>query len=387
MGEKIKVLHIITRLIVGGADENTILTCEGLDKNRYEVTLACGRDHFPELLQRVEKKGVRTLVFPSLVRPLHPLCDLKALVAIYRHIRGERYHIVHTHSSKAGILGRVAARLAGVPVIIHTVHGFGFNDSQPFWLRALFVGLERWCARFTHRLITVSRLNIDKALQHRIGRREQYVTIYSGIDMKKFAGQVVDRDQKKRELGLEEYWPVVGMVARMARGKGHEYFLQAAVELSRRYPHACFLLVGDGEERERIRALAEELGLKEKVVFLGQRDDVPEVLRVMDVLVHPSLWEGLPRVVPEALAAGVPVVATPVDGVPEVIRDGENGLFVPPGDAAAIVEKVAFLLENPEHAMAMASRGRRFVLRNWDAGKMVQDIERVYQEFLEFLRK
>jgi glycosyltransferase involved in cell wall biosynthesis len=379
------VLHVITRLIVGGAQENTLLTVIGQQADpRFRVTLLSGIDLGPEgnLHERARAAGVELLLVPWLVRPIRPWTDLRALVALWRLMRHGRYHVVHTHSSKAGILGRVAARLAGVPVVVHTLHSLVFHEYQSAWANRLYVALKRAVAPLTDTLISVNEMTARGALRAGIGRAEQHVTIFSGMELAPFldVGRRLTPQAARRAFGLPEDALVVGKVARLFPLKGHELFLEAAGEIARREARARFLVVGGGVLREPLEAQAERLAIRERTVFTGllAPERVPDALQAMDVVVHTSLREGIARVIPQAGAVGKPVVCFALDGAPEVVREGVSGHLVPPRDTHALADRVVELLADPARRAAMGAAGRDFAAAHFSAAGMVDAVSRVH---------
>jgi glycosyltransferase involved in cell wall biosynthesis len=379
----IRVLHVITRMIVGGAQENTLLTVEGLDRlDRYEVTLVSGVDEGREgeLLSRA-RETTRLIVVPELARDISPLADLKAFVSLYRIIRSGGYHIVHTHSSKAGVLGRVAAKLAGTPVIVHTLHSLVFHDYQPRLVNRLWWSVKKLCAPLTDHYISVADALSEKAIAARIARSEKFSTIYSGMELDWYLEASVDPDGVRAELGIPREAPVVGKIARLFPLKGHEELLGAAPAIVDRHPDVRFLLVGDGILTEHVQERAAELGIRDNFVFAGlvPRERIPEMIGAMDVLVHTSLREGLARVLPQALAMQVPCVSVDLDGAPEVVIPGETGYLVRPGDSRALADAVSRLLEDPGLRDRMGAAGRRRIDPAFRAETMVAEIAEVYE--------
>lgn len=376
---KIKVAHIITMLELGGAQQNTIYTIEHLDRGKYDPILISGPGGM--LDQEVKNNTqIRCFFVPHLIRPISPLRDTLALICLYRLLKSERVDLVHTHSSKAGILGRWAAHFAKVPKIMHTYHGFGFNDYQKWWVRKLLIWLERITARVTDKLVTVSNENIKKGLTNGIGEEEQYTMIHSGIKVKAFCDINGDIDEKRREIGIEKNVPVIGMIACFKPQKAPLNFIRLAERVCSVYPQAKFVLVGDGELRPRIEKLIEELDLKTRVVLTGWRRDISRIIHIFDVLVLTSLWEGLPRVFLEAWASGKPVVATNVDGARETIIDGKNGFLVEADDLNRMAERVVWLIKNRDLAERMGEEGRKTLYPAFDIDYMVKEIERLYAE-------
>jgi glycosyltransferase involved in cell wall biosynthesis len=383
--DPVRVLHVITRLILGGAQQNTLHTAIGQHQDpRFDVTLLCGTDQPPEghLHDEASASGVRVVFEPLLVRPIRPLTDVRALVRLYRFMRRGRFDVVHTHSSKAGILGRLAARLAGVPVVVHTLHSLVFHDYQHPWTNWLYIRLKRLCAPLADALISVNDRTGRTAVEQRIGRPEQHVTIYSGMDLEPFLSiaQSLSPEDAKRRLGIPADAPVMGKVARLFPLKGHEQFFDAASEVARLEPRAWFLLVGDGVLRRSLEARACALGIADRTVFAGRVDpgDVAAHIQAMDVLVHTSLREGIARVLPQGGAVGKPVVTFELDGAPEVIRDGVSGFLVAALDCRTIAHRVVTLFNDPELRARFGAEGRAFAAAHFGVETMVSRINDVY---------
>lgn len=379
-----RVLHIITRFIPGGADENTRYTVDGLDAQKYKVDLMVGGESDLQFANSVSNG--RVILEPHLVRELHPLRDLWALIKIARLIRKERYHIVHTHTAKAGILGRLAGLISRTPAVLHTLHGTTFHDSMHPTLAAFYRLLERAAARITSKLVTVSDDLRELYLNAGIGKADRYITIRSGIDLNRFlVGQeeILRRNYKVRgELGLKESDVVVGTASRLELRKGHIYFLQAAEKILRKYP-VRFIIAGDGPAAPDIRKMAREFNIDKSVMFLGHRKDIEDVICALDIFVLTSLWEGLPRVLVQAAALGKPIVTFDVEGAREVIHQNKSGFIVPLRDVEKLVESIAYLIDNPKKARIMGSWGRTIVNGEWDKDVMVRKISHLYDELLE----
>jgi glycosyltransferase involved in cell wall biosynthesis len=373
-------------MIVGGAQENTLLSVEGLDAmDRYDVTLVSGVDNGPEgeLLSRA-RRTTRLIVIPELGRSISPWADLVAFWKLYRLIRSERFQIVHTHSSKAGVLGRLAAYLAGTPIIVHTLHSLVFHDYQPQSVNLGLRLIKRALAPITDHYISVSRLIAERALDAGIGSPEKFTTIYSGMELDWFLAADYDGDRIRAELGVPQGAPVVGKIARLFKLKGHDQLLDAVPAVAARHPDVRFVLVGDGILQDHLRSRCEQLGVAQNVVFAGlvDRERIPELLAAMDVLVHTSLREGLARVLPQALAMGRPCVAFELDGAPEVVVPGRTGYLVRPGDAAGLAAAINRLLDDPQLRERMGAEGRRLVDPAFREETMVAQIADVYERLL-----
>lgn len=380
------MLHIITRMSVGGAQENTLLSVEGLDRlPEFDVTLASGVDDGVEgdLLVRA-RQSTDLVVVRELARSVNPLSDIVALVKLYRLARNGRFHIVHTHASKAGVLGRLAAGAARTPIVVHTLHSLVFHDYQPWWLNRLLRLVKRALVPLTHHYISVSRIIAEKAVEAGIGRSADYSTVYSGMELDWFLQADQDGTAVRREFGIAPDALVVGKIARLFDLKGHDELFDAAPAVVARFPDVRFLLVGDGLLQDHLRRRAEALGIERNIVFAGlvERERIPEMLSAMDVLVHTSLREGIARVLPQALAMGKPCVSFALDGAPEVVIPGETGELVDAGDAAGLAAALCRLLADPELRARLGDGGRRLVDPMYRAETMVADIAEIYHRLL-----
>ena len=384
---RMRVLHVITRMIVGGAQENTLLTVQGLDRMpEYEVTLVSGIERGPEgsLLEQA-RQTVDLALIPELARSVNPAADLRALAKLYRFIRRGRYHVVHTHSSKAGVLGRLAAKLAGTPIIVHTLHSLVFHDYQPRAVNRTWWAIKKACAPLTDHYISVADAISSKAIAEGIAPPERFSTVYSGMELEWFLSFNGDRASIRRELGIPDQAPVVGKVARLFPLKGHEQLLDAAPRIAAAHPDVRFLLVGDGTLHDQIRARARAAGLEDQFVFTGliPRERMPAMLAAMDVLVHTSLREGIARALPQALAMGLPCVSVDLDGAREVVVQGRTGYLVPPRDPVALADAVARLLSDEPLRARMGKSGRELVDPAFRAATMVDRIAALYQRLAE----
>lgn len=382
---RIAVAHVITKLELGGAQQNTLFTVSHLDGARFRPMLITGE---PGLLDQ-EARGLPGVEFrqvPFLVRPIRPLTDLLALLSLTRLLRKLKPVIVHTHSSKAGILGRLAAWLAGVPIIIHSIHGFGFTRYQPPLRRWVLLTAERLAARVTTRFFAVSEANRRLGIELGLFPAERCALVRSGIDLEAFHRARVVVGTKRRELGLRPDRPVIGMIAPLKPQKEPLDFVRMAGLVRQVHPEAQFLVVGDGDLRDAMEAEITRLGLANSFRLAGWRRDIAEIMRCLTVFVLTSRWEGLPRVYLEALASGVPVVGTRVDGAAEVIRDGVNGHLVEPGDVRGLADRVLALLADPEGAARMGRNGESLP-KAFDVHEMVRRQEAEYERLFAALEK
>jgi glycosyltransferase involved in cell wall biosynthesis len=377
----LRVLHIITRLIVGGAQENTMLSCALMDPHRFVSEVLSGPETGAEgeLHSECARRGVRVVIEPGLVRRVAPHLDLAVLGRLVGFIRNGRYDIVHTHSSKAGILGRIAARLARTRVIIHTVHGWGFHRRQAAHEFGGYVALERWCARLCDALVVVGEADRAEGLALGIGRSAQYRLIRSGIEIEAYRDVNITRDEARRRIGVPLDAFVVGSVARLSEQKAPLDLIAAFEPLAAAIPDAHLVIVGDGPLRAQVERRLSERGLTGRVHLMGLRGDVPELLRAFDVFALASRWEGLPRVFPQAMAAGLPIVATRVAGAVDAVVPGVSGVLVEPGDMAAFSAGLLQLANDRPGADRMGARGAERVAE-FSAGRMVEQLAALYSD-------
>jgi len=356
-----------------------------LDKQRYCVEVLSGPQTGSEgsLIEEVRARGIPLTILPDLRREINPVHDLKALLKMRRIIRNKGYTIVHTHSSKAGVIGRLAARMAGTPIIVHTVHGWSFHEHMAPWLRKFYITLERFAASFTDIMVVVTNRDIDKGLQEGIGRREQYHLIRSSIPLEEFDPQRVSRENARKELGIPLDAPVLGNVGRFSAQKNPLDWVRVAALVAEELPDCFFLLVGDGPMRMEVEALIAENGLSEQTILTGLRLDVPEMLSAIDVFLLTSLWEGLPRVIPQAMAMQVPVVANHVDGSAEAILHGETGYLCTPGDLDDLAANCLLLLRDEHLSTEIGQKGRAYAIQEFDVRKMVNQVASMYEELVE----
>jgi len=407
-----RILHISTRLILGGSQENTVLSCEGQARLGHEVHLAFGPIYGPEgsLLERVRAfraedpspqpspRGgggtIATHEVAHLVRDLSPLADWRGYWELRRLVRELKPDIVHTHSSKAGILGRAAAWAeggrAGRIGVVHTIHGPPFHANEKGWRNRLYIESEKFAASRCHLIVSVADAMTEQFRAAGIGRDDQFVTVHSGMEVEPYlhAAPGQSREEVRHGLGLSEKHTVIGTVARLAELKGHDDVIEALAEDLKANANWRLLWVGDGWWRERLEARLRDMGLRDRVVLTGlvPPDRIPGLMRAMDVLVHPSYREGLPRTVPQALLAGVPVVASDTDGTREACIDGETGLLFGVGDRKGLRRAVECMIGDREAALAMAARGRALCAERFSAETMVNNLERVYARAIEMAR-
>jgi glycosyltransferase involved in cell wall biosynthesis len=365
-----KVCHLITRLLNGGAEGETLKLVEGMDG--YSVVLGHGREALDSRVAEFEAAGAWTRQFP-LIRHYNPITAPAAVLSVARFLRRNEVDILHTHSTEAGIVGRFAARLMPGPAVVHTVHGVPFSENRSAMLNRFVLACERVAARCSDRIFTNTDRIRDAYLKRGIGVPGQYHTIPSGVDVDRFADAAPASDVDSDGIR-------VVMVARLAQGKGHNVLLDAAAALR---DEVHVYVVGKGPLEGRLRRRINERNLEDNVTLLGFRRDVPSILAAADVLVLPSYREGMPRVVTEAMAAGRPVVATAVAGVPDQVVDGETGYLIPTGDSDALRDRIRELAARPSRRERMGEAGRRRARDRFSAAEMVERTEAVYESLLD----
>jgi len=385
----VRIVHLITRLIVGGAQENTLLTCQDLLREHGDdVLLATGPGLGPEgsLERDAEARGIPMRVLPELRRAIDPLRDWRSYRSIQRCLREFKPEVVHTHSGKAGLLGRKAAWELGVPAIVHTVHGAPFHPYQGRAGRWFFRHCERYAARRCHRIVSVADAMTRLMVDAKVAEPEKFVTVYSGMDVEPFLHAAVSRDQVRGELGFGPRDIVVGKIARLFHLKGHADLIQAAGRVVRNVPQVRFVLVGDGILRSRLEAQIRRAGLESCFRFVGlvPPERIAPLLGAMDLVVHLSLREGLARVLPQALIAGVPAVSYDIDGAREVVIPGETGYLLEPRDIKGVATAVTELARDRELRQRLGTCGRtRFA----DVFRHRETTAQLRQLYLQILRE
>ena len=387
-----KVIHVITRLDYGGSAQNTMLTALGHDREQFEPLVVAGypgdwdaqggQAATEENCRRLEKAAVRWMILPSLTREVNPFKDVQALWQLTRLFRQERPALVHTHTSKAGVLGRVAAWFARVPVIVHTPHGHVFYGHFGPIRSWLFLQIERVLSAITDRLIALTEAERQDHLDRNVGKAGRFAVVPSGIDRERFGRARVQGNQQPDWFGCPPDSLVVGSVGWLTDVKGHEYLIEAVAKLKQDFPSLHLVIIGSGDRQEALLKLAELVGLRDAVHLLGHRDDIEACLAGMDLFVLPSLNEGMGRALIEAMVAELPVIASRVGGIPSVISHERTGLLVPPGDAGALADALRSLLDRPEWATQLGVAASRSVDSRYGSVSMVHAIESIFAEAL-----
>ncbi len=375
--QKINLLFAITKLELGGAQKQLLTLIRHLDKNRYRIFLYTAKEGL--LVEDALKiEGLTIKCSDFLERPISPLKDILALIGIFRFIKKNDIHIVHTHSSKAGILGRFAAKLAKAGIIIHTVHGWPFNDYQPLLLKKIYIFLEKTAARFTDKLITVSYFDKQAGLNNHIGTEQKYIVIRYGIDFKEFEAPS-DELAIRKQFNINTDDVVVVMVSCFKLQKSVQDFIRLAHLLNKTIPNLKFVLVGDGAEHKKIENLIKGLKLQGKVILAGWRRDIPRILHLSDTFVLTSLWEGLPISVLEAFACSKSVAATDTGGIREIVLHGRTGFLAPSRDLNKMQENLTILLKDRDLRLRMGENARRSITDDFTVTKMVSDTQNIYE--------
>jgi glycosyltransferase involved in cell wall biosynthesis len=385
--KKMKVAHIITRLIVGGAQENTLSTVlRQMNNPEFEVTLITGPGLGPEgsLEEKARQNGVVMVTFQHMRRAINPIRDTIVLSQLISHCITQKYDVIHTHSSKAGILGRIAGFLTHCPVVVHTIHGLPFHPYEKKWKNCMYILLEKFCALLSDKIITVSDTMRDKALEAGVGCREQYATIYSGMDIDAFLNSGQYRDSVRKKYNINPETVVIGKIARLFHLKGHDFVIDAARDIVKAHPNAVFLFIGGGILENDLKSRINSFGLNKNFIFTGlvPPTEIPKLVSAMDILVHTSLREGLARALPQALASGKPVVTFDIDSAHEVVEDGLSGYLVKPGDSTHFVQAVNKLVADRALREKMGAHGRSHVVPRFSDEYMADQINKLYKDIL-----
>ena len=409
--QKLKIVHIITRLILGGAQENTLLTCEALRVKGHDVSLITGKavGEDAQLMARARRGGYRVIEVKPLIREIHPINDLRAYLQIKKLLREIQPDVVHTHSAKTGILGRwagwklrednargccnikekvdrVKAQTTGQPRVVHTIHGLAFHPYQSGWKNKLYIAVERAAARRCDLLITVAQAMTDQALAAGIGRDEQFVKIFSGMEMEDFLDPPVQEQitAVRKKYDIADDAVVIASVARLFELKGHEYIIESAKALASRHPKAIWLFIGDGNLKSHYLNQIKAAGLTDRFRFTGlvEPEEIGPLLHVSDLLVHCSLREGLARALPQALLCGKPVISFDVDGAREIVQSDKTGFLIAPKDVSALIDAQEKLINDVNLRNRLGQAGREFCRQEFDHCLMADRIERMYQTLL-----
>lgn len=376
--DKKKVLHLITRLVVGGAQDNTLLTVKNHNRSKFKVSLASNPNGI--WLSKANEYSDFFFAIPTLTNPISPLNDIRAFADILKLLKTEDFDIIHTHSSKAGILGRLAAKMCNIPVV-HTIHGFPFHDFMPSWKKEFYVFIERWISQKTDFLITVSELNRNEALNLGIVKSENSQTIYSGIDFAKL-DQKFDTESLYNEFNITKNSKIITMVGRLDKQKAPYFLIDAFAKVLAKDSDTLLLLIGEGELEDTLKNQVNRLNMNQKVRFLGSREDVPAILSISSIFVLSSLWEGLGRAMTEAMLIGKPVVVPNIYGIPEIVHHNETGLLFEAQNVGQLANHLIFLLQNPQEGDRLGQNAKELTRRLFDGEQMVRQIEAVYEKVL-----
>ncbi len=378
--KKIRVAHLITNFKLGGAQDYLLLIVRGLDRGVFEPVIA-GRMEGEWVPLVRSLNDVETYDIPALRREIAPLDDMRSIFQIRKFCEERSIDILHTHSSKAGVVGRVGGTLAGRCALVHTIHGFSFNDFMPRWRKTAYIQTEKIMSHFTTTLLLYSHGDRRTAQRLGIGARRSVETFYYGIEYSPFEVPV-DRTSIRRGLGFSENHRILGFTGRFSEQKGLSTLIDAFAAVHVRFPDTRLLLVGDGELRQGMEEQIRRLGVEGSVVLTGFRSDVHALLRAMDVFVMTSLWEGLSRSLAEAMYARLPVIATDVGGTSDAVRNGETGWLVPPRDVDATVCAITEALTDPSRARTLAAQAYDWARSAFDPDAMNAHIAGLYKSLV-----
>lgn len=383
--KKIRIVNIITRMELGGPPILVLDILQHLDKERFESTIATGItiDRKYDMIGFARDKNIRVFAMPSLVRDIHPLKDIKTLIKLAIFLKKENFDIVHCHTSKGGFIGRLAAKLAGAKIIIYSPHGDIFEGYFCKLATDFFILLEKFAARYTDKIINLTKIEIERFLEHGIGTRHQLKQIYNGINIKYYERAITSNLKKRDEFGLGKDDFVCATVGRFVPVKGHTYLIKAIQKVVKVIPEAKFLFVGDGELKSKLSEEIKSYDLQRNIFLLGARSDIATILSCINVFLLPSLNEGFGMVLIEAMAARKPVIATNVGGVPEVIINGTTGILVPPEDPEAFSSAIIKLYNNPEMSLEMGSAGYSRARNLFDIKTTVHEFEDLYSKLIK----
>lgn len=379
---KFKVCQIITKMVYGGASLETLYLAENLDHKCFNVSIICGSQSKDEgsLLSRIDNRNINVVIIPEIVREINPIQDIIALFKLISILKRNKYDIVHTHGSKTGFIGRLAAAYCRVPRILYSVHGWGLKAETSF-SRSLLRLIEKVIALCTDKILFVTKSDMKEAFSYKIGRQTQYYLTGFGTNLEPFLNYDRQRSiQIRKELNLENQ-RIVGIVGRVSPQKNPIGFINIAQEVLKVKNDVVFLFVGGGELLGKMRDIVRDLNLTKKIIFLGVRKDIPEILANFDIFILPSLWEGLPLSLIEAMAMSKPVIVHKVDGIEEFIKNGINGVVVPLNQVKEFSDKVIYLLDNPKFCRETGRRAK-MIAKNYNYKKVAKKIEMLYKQLI-----
>ncbi len=382
---EIKILQIITLFSIGGATETVVSMSEGLINKGFAVHIATGPHINSEgsMYETAREKNISVFTFKNLKRDINIFRDLIIIFELSKFIRKGNYDVVHTHSSKAGVVGRIAAWIARTPVIVHTIHGLPFHRYQPEAKKQFFILIEKFSNLFCHKIVAVTETIIDTMVGYSIGIRDKYVMIRSAFDINIYRQDGDDHIQRiRKRFGIKDDDIVIGKIARLSPLKGHKYILNAFIKISKNYPKAKLLIVGNGELEYELKRFVEINNLKENVIFTGliTPEEIPGIIEIMDILVHTSLLEGLARVLPQAIMMEKPIISFDLDGAHEVILNGKNGFLIQPENVDELAERILYLCNNRSLIGEFGKFGKSFLGDEFSSIKMVEKIAQLYSE-------
>ena len=382
-----KVLHIITLFSVGGATENTIYTVDGLIKKGYDIDIITGPNISSEgsMYNICKRLNIPVITFVNLKRDISPFSDILVIFQLFRFIKKNNYTIVHTHSSKAGVVGRLAAWLASTPIIIHHNHAKPYHRYQNWFIRTLYKGIEKFASLFCDKIVSVTHTIVDEMVKDKIAPREKFTVIRSGFDIENFKNFNSSNNYTlKNKFGLTDGDIVIGKIARLSVIKGHIYLLQAFEKVCKQISNIKLLFVGDGENKNELLSFIDKRGLNDKIIFTGlvPTNEIPSVISLMDLVVHTALLEGLPRVFTQSMLMGKPVISFDLDGAHEVIEDGKNGYLIEPMNIQMLTEKIIDLASNIPKAKNFGNYAKNNIKDDFSITAMVKKNHMLYQELL-----
>lgn len=382
---KIKVCHIITKMVYGGASLGTLHLVESLDIKRFQSSVICGvqSENEGSLLNNIDGKKFDIIIVPEIVREINPIKDIIAFLKLIHIIKIHKYDIIHTHGSKAGVIGRLVAAFSRVPIILFTVHGWGLKAGS-FFVCRIFRLIEKILSIFTTKILFQTKADMDEAFAYKIGKQSQYVLIGNGINLHPFFNYNKKiAEQIRKELKLENK-KIVGTVGRVSAQKNPIGFINIAQEVLNKRQDTTFVFVGGGEMLAEMRRLVKDIDLEKSIIFTGVRDDIPEIMSIFDIFILPSLWEGMPRSVIEAMALSKPVIVNKIGGIDEIVKDGKNGLVVSVYQTDQFAKKIRFLLDNPKICRQMGKLGE-LKAKEFDFSKVVKKIKNLYIQLFQYV--
>jgi glycosyltransferase involved in cell wall biosynthesis len=364
--QRIRLAQITHDLRIGGLQQVVVNICRTIDREKFDVIVICLRA-LGEFVPEVERMGIKVRLVPQRQKGT----DYFSFLKLANILKEEKIEVIHTHNTQPFFDGAIAGLLAGVKTIVHTDHARNFPDKRRYMFAEWLV------SHFAYKIVGVSDHTCRNLVRYEKISKKKIMTIMNGIDLTRYKVEI-DQQRKRMELGLNGKGPIIGLAGRLVEAKGVRYLLQAMTDVVPLFPNITLLIAGDGPLQDELKKMSVDLGIERRVLFTGPRLDMPELMKLFDIYVSPSISEGLPMVLLEAMAAGCPIIATEVGGVPMAVHHGENGSLVRPENPKALSSEIVRLLSNKEVRQQYSENGMTLAGEKFSAEVMTRNYEKLY---------